>query len=141
MNAKPGPIAIRLRSWDDENRQPWIEARAFPEEVKLGPPYLVPSPQGVFESLYAGFPACLPYLVTGLKQEWAFARRSLIAGEMIFVTLDLGQLLMMGRDRNDMSRVLAVMILIVALGYIVDGLLFKTMERRLQYRWGLTPAA
>jgi len=87
---------------------------------------------------YVLFPASLPYLVTGLKQGWAFAWRSLIAGEMIFVTLGLGQLLMMGRDLNDMSQVLAVMILIVAIGYIVDGLIFKTLERRLQYRWGLS---
>jgi len=86
------------------------------------------------------FPASLPYLLTGLKQGWAFAWRSLIAGEMIFVSLGLGQLLMMGRDLNDMSQVLAVMILIIAIGYIVDGLMFKTMERRLQHRWGLTPA-
>jgi NitT/TauT family transport system permease protein len=85
-------------------------------------------------------PASLPYVVTGLKQGWAFAWRSLISGEMIFVTLGLGQLLMMGRDLNDMSQVVAVMILIVALGYIVDGLVFKTIERRLQQRWGLVPA-
>jgi NitT/TauT family transport system permease protein len=87
--------------------------------------------------LYVLFPASLPYLLTGLKQGWAFAWRSLIAGEMIFVSLGLGQLLMMGRDLNDMSQVIAVMILIVAIGYIVDGLVFRTMERRLQYRWGL----
>ena len=85
-------------------------------------------------------PASLPYIVTGLKQGWAFAWRSLISGEMIFVTLGLGQLLMMGRDLNDMSQVVAVMILIIALGYIVDGLVFKTIERRLQQRWGLAPA-
>jgi NitT/TauT family transport system permease protein len=84
-------------------------------------------------------PASLPYIVSGLKQGWAFAWRSLISGEMIFVSLGLGQLLMMGRDLNDMSQVIAVMILIVAIGYIVDGLVFKTMERRLQQRWGLTP--
>jgi NitT/TauT family transport system permease protein len=87
--------------------------------------------------LYVLFPASLPYLLTGLKQGWAFAWRSLIAGEMIFVSLGLGQLLMMGRDLNDMNQVIAVMILIVAIGYIVDGLIFRTMERRLQYRWGL----
>jgi hypothetical protein len=34
-----------------------------------------------------------------------------------------------------------VMLLIVAIGYIVDGLIFKTMERRLEYRWGLSPAS
>jgi NitT/TauT family transport system permease protein len=86
------------------------------------------------------FPASLPYVLSGLKQGWAFAWRSLIAGEMIFVSLGLGQLLMMGRDLNDMSQVLAVMILIIAIGYIVDGVIFKTLERRLQYKWGLTPA-
>lgn len=86
-------------------------------------------------------PASLPYIVAGLKQGWAFAWRSLISGEMIFVTLGLGQLLMMGRDLNDMTQVVAVMILIVALGYVVDGLFFKTIESRLIERWGLAPAA
>jgi NitT/TauT family transport system permease protein len=86
-------------------------------------------------------PASLPYIVTGLKQGWAFAWRSLISGEMIFVSLGLGQLLMMGRDLNDMSQVIAVMLLIIALGYIVDGLVFKTVEKRLQEKWGLAPAA
>jgi NitT/TauT family transport system permease protein len=89
---------------------------------------------------YVLLPASLPYIVSGLKQGWAFAWRSLISGEMIFVSLGLGQLLMMGRDLNDMSQVIAVMILIIAIGYLVDGLLFKTIERRLQSRWGLTPA-
>jgi NitT/TauT family transport system permease protein len=91
--------------------------------------------------LHVTLPASLPYIVTGLKQGWAFAWRSLISGEMIFVSLGLGQLLMMGRDLNDMSQVIAVMILIIALGYIVDGLVFKTVEKRLQERWGLAPAA
>ena len=85
-------------------------------------------------------PASLPYIVSGLKQGWAFAWRSLISGEMIFVILGLGQMLMMERDLNDMSLVIAVMILIVAIGYIVDGLVFRTIERRLQQKWGLTPA-
>jgi NitT/TauT family transport system permease protein len=89
---------------------------------------------------YVLLPASLPYILSGLKQGWAFAWRSLISGEMIFVSLGLGQLLMMGRDLNDMSQVIAVMILIVAIGYLVDGLVFKTIERRLQHKWGLAPA-
>jgi NitT/TauT family transport system permease protein len=89
---------------------------------------------------YVLLPASLPYIVSGLKQGWAFAWRSLISGEMIFVSLGLGQLLMMGRDLNDMSQVIAVMILIVCIGYIVDGLVFKTIERRLQHKWGFAPA-
>ena len=47
---------------------------------------------------------------------------------------------MMGRDLNDMSQVIAVMILIIALGYMVDGLVFRTAERKLQERWGLSPS-
>ena len=85
-------------------------------------------------------PASLPYIVSGLKQGWAFGWRSLIQAEMIFLSLGLGQLLMMGRDLSDMSQVIAVMVLIIALGYIVDGLVFKTIERRLQQRWGLAAA-
>jgi NitT/TauT family transport system permease protein len=86
-------------------------------------------------------PASLPYIVAGMKQGWAFAWRSLISGEMIFVSLGLGQLLMVGRDLNDMSQVIAVMILIVAIGYIVDGLVFRMIERRLQQKWGFAPAS
>jgi NitT/TauT family transport system permease protein len=89
---------------------------------------------------YVLLPASLPFILSGFKQGWAFAWRSLISGEMIFVSLGLGQLLMMGRDLNDMSQVIAVMMLIIAIGYIVDGLVFKTIERRLQHKWGLAPA-
>ncbi len=85
-------------------------------------------------------PASLPYIVSGLKQGWAFAWRSLISGEMIFVSLGLGQLLMTGRDLNDMSQVIAVMMLIVAIGYVIDGLVFKRLERHLQHKWGFAPA-
>jgi len=83
-------------------------------------------------------PASLPFIVSGLKQGWAFAWRSLIAAEMLYLSLGLGQVLMMGRDLNDMSAVLAVMVLIIAIGYVVDGLVFKSMETQLQRRWGLT---
>jgi NitT/TauT family transport system permease protein len=85
-------------------------------------------------------PASLPFIVSGLKQGWAFGWRSLIQAEMIFLSLGLGQLLMMGRDLNNMSLVVAVMILIITVGYLVDGLVFRTMERKLQERWGLMPA-
>jgi NitT/TauT family transport system permease protein len=83
-------------------------------------------------------PASLPFIVSGLKQGWAFAWRSLITAEMLYLSLGLGQVLMMGRDLNDMSAVIAVMILIIAIGFVVDGLVFKSMESHLQRRWGLT---
>ena len=90
---------------------------------------------------YVMLPASLPYIVSGLKQGWAFGWRSLIQAEMIFLTIGLGQLLMMGRDLNDMSQVIAVMLMIIALGYLVNRLVFRTMERTLQSRWGLAPNA
>jgi NitT/TauT family transport system permease protein len=85
-------------------------------------------------------PASLPYIVTGLKQGWAFAWRSLITAEMLYVSLGLGQVLMMGRETSNTDAVIAVMILIIGLGYIVDGLIFKSLERRLQHKWGLAPS-
>ena len=87
--------------------------------------------------LYVVLPASLPHVVTGLKQGWAFAWRSLISGEMIFVSLGLGHLLMMGRDLNDMSRVLAVMAVIMAIGYLVDRLIFENLEVHIRHKWGL----
>lgn len=86
------------------------------------------------------FPAGLPYLVAGLKQGWAFALRGLIAGEMIFATFGLGQQLMAGRRSNDMGLVVAVMLLILALGWIVDFALFRSLERRMRLKWGLAGA-
>jgi NitT/TauT family transport system permease protein len=58
---------------------------------------------------------------------------------MIFLTVGLGQQLMMGRDLNDMSQVIAVMLLIIALGYLVNRFVFQNMVRALQRRWGLAP--
>lgn len=83
------------------------------------------------------FPAALPAILTGMKLGWAFAWRSLMAGELIYITLGLGQLLMMGRDLNDMSQVLAVMLVIIILGLSVDRVIFTPLERRVRAQWGL----
>jgi len=83
------------------------------------------------------FPASMPHLITGLKLGWAFAWRGLISGEMIFVGLGLGHLLMIGRDLNDMAQVMSVMLLITLLGLTVDRAFFHLLEKRLQRKWGL----
>ena len=89
---------------------------------------------------YVLLPASLPFIVSGLKQGWAFAWRSLITAEMLHLSLGLGQVLMMGRDLNDMNAVIAVMLLIIPIGYMVGGVGFMAMARRLQNKWGLAPA-
>jgi NitT/TauT family transport system permease protein len=86
-------------------------------------------------------PASLPYLLDGLRQGWAFAWRSLITGEMIYISLGLGQILMTGRDLNDINLVVAVMILIALLGYAVDGILFRRLDVSIRNKWGLATAA
>lgn len=84
-------------------------------------------------------PASLPFLVTGMKQSWAFAWRSLMAAE-IYVTIltgfGLGQLLHFGRELNSMEQVIGVMVVIVLIGLLADKILFSPWERFLHHRWG-----
>jgi NitT/TauT family transport system permease protein len=82
-------------------------------------------------------PGMLPAMVQGLKLGWSFAWRSLLAAELLFVSMSLGHLLQVGRDLNDVSQVIAIMLVIVAIGMAVDRLLFGQLERRLNERWGL----
>jgi NitT/TauT family transport system permease protein len=84
-------------------------------------------------------PASLPFLVSGMKQGWAFAWRSLMAAE-IFVTIltgfGLGQLLHYGRELNAMDQVIGAMVVIVLIGLLADRILFAPWERFLHRRWG-----
>lgn len=82
-------------------------------------------------------PAALPSILSGLKQGWAFAWRSLMMGELLFFTLSLGNLLQVGRDLSDTAQVMAIMIVIILLGLTVDLLIFAPLERRVRRRWGL----
>ncbi len=84
-------------------------------------------------------PASLPFIVSGMKQGWAFAWRSLMAAE-IYVTIltgfGLGQLLHFGREQQAMEQVIGIMIVIVLIGLLVDKTLFSPIERFLHRRWG-----
>jgi NitT/TauT family transport system permease protein len=93
--------------------------------------------RGVQMYLRVILPAALPAIVSGMKLGWSFAWRSLMAGELIYVSMGLGQLLSMGRELNDMSQVIAVMLVIIAMGLLVDRAFFSPLESRLRERWGL----
>jgi NitT/TauT family transport system permease protein len=88
-------------------------------------------------------PAALPFIVSGMKQGWAFAWRSLMAAE-IFVTIltgfGLGQLLHYGRELNAMDQMIAIMLVIVVIGLLADKILFSPIERFLHRRWGTSRA-
>ncbi len=84
-------------------------------------------------------PASLPFIVSGMKQGWAFAWRSLMAAE-IYVTIlsgfGLGNLLHYGRELNAMEQVIGIMLVIIAIGLLADKILFSPWERLLHRRWG-----
>jgi NitT/TauT family transport system permease protein len=89
-------------------------------------------------------PASLPHFLAGLKQGWAFAWRSLMAGELI-VTIrgnaSIGFLLTQNRTLGSSAGILAQMIVILVIGIVVDALIFGTLERAIRRRWGLVDSA
>jgi NitT/TauT family transport system permease protein len=100
--------------------------------------------RGLAAYRYVILPASLPSFVGGLKQGWAFAWRSLMAGELLVVLRgkeSVGFLLNQNREVNNSSGLLATMIVILVIGIVVDSVLFGTLERAIQRRWGLLDAA
>lgn len=82
-------------------------------------------------------PAAFPYMISGFKQGWAFAWRGVIGAEILFSFLGLGFLLNAGRSLNDVSQVIAIMLVIMGIGLAVDGVVFKKLEDKVMSRWGL----
>jgi len=85
-------------------------------------------------------PAALPGFVSGLKQGWAFAWRSLMSAELLVAAgPSLGVQLQAARNVGDTRQLLALMIVICAIGIGIDGLL-GSLERGVRTRWGLAGA-
>ena len=95
--------------------------------------------EGFDKWIWVILPASLPFLVTGMKQGWAFAWRSLMAAE-IYVTIltgfGLGHLLHYGRELSAMDQVIGIMLVIIVIGLVVDKTLFAPWERFMHRRWG-----
>jgi NitT/TauT family transport system permease protein len=85
-------------------------------------------------------PAALPGFVAGLKQGWAFAWRSLMAGELLVIIAtrrSLGESLSFARENSDAPELLAMMVAILVIGIVVDSLFFGRIDRAIRKRWGL----
>lgn len=84
------------------------------------------------------FFAALPEIIGGLKVGWTFAWRSLMAAELIRSDVaGVGHLLEVGRQFNDISQMIAAIVVILIIGITVDRWIFATLERTVRRRWGL----
>ncbi len=82
-------------------------------------------------------PAALPSIVTGLKLGWTLGWHGAVSAELIKSSVGLGYLLYMGRELNDASQVLGIMLVTILVGLLLDRFVFGVVERRIQRRWGL----
>jgi len=86
-------------------------------------------------------PAALPGYFAGLKQGWAFSWRSLMAAEIITsggtIGFGLGTMLNQSRELADLAGVLATILLILAIGIVIELVLFAPLERRMLRNRGL----
>ncbi len=99
--------------------------------------------RGLHTWLKVNLPASLPFIVSGVKQGWAFAWRSLMAAEIYVTVLSgygLGFLLNNGRELHAMDQVAGVMLVIVFIGLLADKILFSPWESFIHRRWGTVKA-
>ncbi len=83
-------------------------------------------------------PAALPRIVDGLRLAWAFGWRALMAGELLISSVHgMGQILSQVAKQRDIEQLLAYMVIIAAIGMIVDGIIFhRLIGGRIRARWG-----
>lgn len=117
-------------------------ALAVESGVKNVPPIYIKAAQTMGLGSFAMyrkviFPAALPSFVAGLKQGWSFAWRALMSGEVMSASVGLGYTLILGRDLADINQVMTVMLVIIALGIIIDKGFFSQVENRLLRKRGL----
>ena len=88
---------------------------------------------------FVTLPASAPFVVSGMKQGWAFAWRSLMAAE-IYVSVvsgfGIGQYLHYGRELQRMYQVIGIMLIIILIGLLADKILFSPVEAWLHRKWG-----
>ncbi|MGO9077481.1 MAG: ABC transporter permease [Streptosporangiaceae bacterium] len=88
-------------------------------------------------------PASLPSFVAGMKQGWAFAWRSLMAGELVVQIIgqfSIGQQLSVDQQNLDFAGATAMIIVILVIGIVVDTL-FTKADQALRRRRGLLDPA
>jgi len=87
------------------------------------------------------FPAAVPGYVSGIQLAWGYCWWSLLAGELITHgarAIGLGQELVRSQRHDQAAEVIAILLVIIAIGMLVDLVIFGLIDRRLRIRRGLT---
>lgn len=113
--------------------------QAVPDTLRMaGRNYGLRGPRYVVQLL---IPAALPAILSGLKIGWAFAWRTLIAAELVFGATSgqggLGWYIFQNRNELYTDRVFAGLAMVIALGLLVEGVVFQAIERLTVRRWGM----
>ena len=86
-------------------------------------------------------PAAFPAILSGLKIGWAFAWRTLIAAELVFGVSSrsggIGWFIYENRNQLDIASVFAGLLVVIAIGLLIEGLIFRLIERVTIQRWGV----
>src|SRR5487761_185377 len=96
--------------------------------------------RGLSLNRYLILPAALPTFVAGMKQGWAFTWHALLTAELLVLVAgepSIGVLFQADQDQTDMPSTIAVMIVILILGVLVDAA-FGVANQAIRKRWGLT---
>lgn len=117
----------------------WSGFSSVPETLRMaGRNYGLSGPRYVLTIL---IPASLPSILSGLKIGWAFAWRTLIAAELVFGASSgqggLGWYIFQNRNELFTDRVFAGLLTVIAIGLLVEGVVFATLEKVTIKRWGM----
>src|ERR1700730_2498899 len=96
--------------------------------------------RGLSLNRYLILPAALPTFVAGMKQGWASTWHALLTAELLVLVAgepSIGVLFQADQDQTDMPSTIAIMIVILIFGVIVD-VLFGRANNAIRKRWGLT---
>jgi len=112
---------------------------SVPETLRMaGRNYGLKGPAYVAQIL---LPAALPAILSGLRVGWAFAWRTLIAAELFFGASSgqggLGWYIFQNRNELQTDRVFAGLALVILIGWLVERLVFSTVEQATVRRWGM----
>ncbi len=86
-------------------------------------------------------PAAFPAILAGLKIGWAFAWRTLIAAELVFGVSSgqggLGWYIFENRNTLNTASVFAGLLTVMAVGLLVEAVIFRIIEAKTVRRWGM----